>query len=76
MIRFALQGLLARKLRTALTAIGIVLGVSLISGTYVLTDSISSALAWPTVSSTGRPSCPAVSSSGSLSPAPWCHGRP
>ncbi|TCC22726.1 ABC transporter permease [Kribbella speibonae] len=43
MIRFALQGLLARKLRTALTAIGIVLGVSLISGTYVLTDSISSA---------------------------------
>ncbi len=43
MIKFALQGLLARKLRTALTAIGIVLGVSLISGTYVLTDSISSA---------------------------------
>jgi putative ABC transport system permease protein len=42
-IKFALQGLLARKLRTALTAIGIVLGVSLISGTYVLTDSISSA---------------------------------
>ncbi|WP_328994599.1 ABC transporter permease [Kribbella sp. NBC_01245] len=43
MIRFALKGLLARKLRTALTAIGVVLGVSLISGTYVLTDSISSA---------------------------------
>ncbi|MFF0341806.1 ABC transporter permease [Kribbella sp. NPDC004875] len=43
MIRFALQGLLARKLRTALTAIGVVLGVSLISGTYVLTDSITSA---------------------------------
>jgi len=42
-IRFALQGLLARKLRAALTAIGVVLGVSLISGTYVLTDSITSA---------------------------------
>jgi putative ABC transport system permease protein len=42
-IRFALQGLLARKLRTALTAIGVVLGVALISGTYVLTDSITSA---------------------------------
>ena len=40
MIRFALQGMLARKLRTALTAIGIILGVSLISGTYVLTDSV------------------------------------
>ena len=34
--------MLARKLRTALTAIGIVLGVALVSGTYVLTDSISS----------------------------------
>ncbi|MFI7063204.1 ABC transporter permease [Kribbella sp. NPDC050124] len=43
MIRFAFQGLLARKLRTALTAIGVVLGVSLISGTYVLTDSITGA---------------------------------
>jgi putative ABC transport system permease protein len=42
-IRFALRGLLSRKLRTALTAIGVVLGVSLVSGTYVLTDSISTA---------------------------------
>jgi putative ABC transport system permease protein len=42
-IGFALRGLLARKLRTVLTALGIVLGVSLVSGTYVLTDSISSA---------------------------------
>jgi putative ABC transport system permease protein len=38
--RFALRGLLSRKLRTALTAIAIVLGVAMISGTYVLTDSI------------------------------------
>ena len=43
MIRFALRGVLGRKLRTALTAIGVVLGVALVSGTYVLTDSISSA---------------------------------
>jgi ABC-type antimicrobial peptide transport system permease subunit len=42
-IQFALRGLLGRKLRTALTAIGVVLGVALVSGTYVLTDSISSA---------------------------------
>jgi putative ABC transport system permease protein len=43
MIRFSLRGLLSRKLRTALTAIGVVLGVALVSGTFVLTDSISSA---------------------------------
>jgi putative ABC transport system permease protein len=42
-IRFALRGLLGRKLRTILTALAIVLGVAMISGTYVLTDSISSA---------------------------------
>ena len=41
--RFALKGLLSRKLRTALTAIAIVLGVAMISGTYVLTDSIDQA---------------------------------
>ena len=40
MMRFALRGLLSRKLRTALTAIAIVLGVAMISGTFVLTDSI------------------------------------
>jgi putative ABC transport system permease protein len=40
---FALRSLLSRKLRTALTAIAIVLGVAMISGTYVLTDSISNA---------------------------------
>jgi len=40
---FALKSLLGRKLRTSLTAIAIVLGVAMISGTYVLTDSISNA---------------------------------
>ncbi len=43
MIKFALTGLLQRKLRTALTAFAIVLGVAMISGTYVLTDSIDQA---------------------------------
>ncbi|HSC93285.1 MAG TPA: FtsX-like permease family protein [Gaiellaceae bacterium] len=43
MIAFSLKGLLGRKLRTALTALAIVLGVAMISGTYVLTDTISQA---------------------------------
>jgi putative ABC transport system permease protein len=43
MTRFALRGLLGRKLRSALTALAIVLGVAMISGTYVLTDSIDKA---------------------------------
>jgi putative ABC transport system permease protein len=42
-IRFAIRGLLGRKLRAALTAVAIVLGVAMVSGTYVLTDSISNA---------------------------------
>jgi putative ABC transport system permease protein len=43
MIRVALRGLLARKLRTALTAFAIVLGVAMMSGAYVLTDTIDKA---------------------------------
>lgn len=43
MKRFALKGILGHKLRTALTALAIVLGVTMVSGTYVLTDSIDSA---------------------------------
>jgi len=42
-IRVALAGLLGRKLRTALTAIAIVLGVAMVCGTFVLTDSIDKA---------------------------------
>ena len=41
--RVALAGLLGRKLRTALTAFAIVLGVAMVSGTFVLTDSIDKA---------------------------------
>jgi putative ABC transport system permease protein len=43
MIRFALQSLAARKLRTTLTALAIVLGVAMMSGSYVLTDTIDKA---------------------------------
>jgi putative ABC transport system permease protein len=39
----ALRALWGRKLRTVLTAFAIVLGVATVSGTYVLTDSISNA---------------------------------
>ena len=44
MIRFALKSLAGRKLRTALTALAIVLGVAMMSGAYVLTDTIDKAL--------------------------------
>jgi putative ABC transport system permease protein len=42
-IGVALKGLAGRKLRAALTATAIVLGVAMISGTYILTDTIKSA---------------------------------
>jgi putative ABC transport system permease protein len=40
MLRATLKGLLAYKLRLALTAIAVVLGVSFVVGTYVLSDTI------------------------------------
>jgi putative ABC transport system permease protein len=43
MIRVALAGIFGRKLRTALTALAVVLGVAMVSGTLVLTDSIDKA---------------------------------
>jgi putative ABC transport system permease protein len=42
-IRVALRGLMGRKLRAALTAFAIILGVTMVSGTYVLTDTIDKA---------------------------------
>jgi putative ABC transport system permease protein len=42
-IRFALKSLAGRKLRTTLTALAIVLGVAMMSGSYVLTDTIDKA---------------------------------
>ncbi|MDQ3889829.1 MAG: ABC transporter permease, partial [Actinomycetota bacterium] len=41
--RVIVRGFLARKLRSALTAIAIFLGVAMISGTFVLTDKINAA---------------------------------
>src|SRR3954447_1615182 len=38
-----LQGLLGRKMRTALTALSIVLGVAMVSGTFILTDTMKKA---------------------------------
>jgi putative ABC transport system permease protein len=40
MLTVALKGIATRKVRASLTAIAIVLGVAMISGTYILTDTI------------------------------------
>ena len=43
MIRVAIKGLLGRKIRAILTSLAIVLGVAMVSGTFVLTDTIQKA---------------------------------
>jgi putative ABC transport system permease protein len=43
MIAVALKGLMGRKFRAALTAFAVVLGVAMVSGSYILTDTISKA---------------------------------
>src|SRR3954468_5597993 len=40
MRKVALRGLFSRKLRLALTALAVALGVTLIAGTYIFTDTI------------------------------------
>ncbi|HEY4426635.1 MAG TPA: ABC transporter permease [Solirubrobacteraceae bacterium] len=45
MLSLVLRGLVQRKLRVALTAIAIALGVALMAGTYVLTDTINRSFA-------------------------------
>ncbi|MHB8533064.1 MAG: ABC transporter permease, partial [Solirubrobacteraceae bacterium] len=45
MLRLVLRGFLQRKLRVTLTAVAIVLGVALMAGTYILTDTINSSFA-------------------------------
>src|SRR3954471_1537275 len=42
MTAITLRGLFARKLRAGLTALAVLLGVMMISGTYVFTDTINS----------------------------------
>jgi putative ABC transport system permease protein len=43
MLRLILRGLGARKLRTGLTSVAIVLGVAMVAGTFILTDQINRA---------------------------------
>ncbi|MCW2547185.1 MAG: hypothetical protein JWN96_1645, partial [Mycobacterium sp.] len=43
MLRVTLRGLMARKVRLLLSAFAVVLGVAMVSGTYVLTDTIGNA---------------------------------
>lgn len=43
MIRLVVRGLLARKLRTILTAFAILLGVAIVAGTFILTDQVNRA---------------------------------
>jgi len=43
MIKVAIKGMLGRKTRAILTGLAIVLGVAMISGTYILTDTIQQA---------------------------------
>ena len=43
MIAVALKGLLGRKVRAILTGLAIILGIAMVSGTYVLTDTIKKA---------------------------------
>ena len=40
MIAVALKGLAGRKLRALLTALAVVIGVSMVSGTFILTDTM------------------------------------
>ena len=40
MLKVGLKGLLARKLRTALTGFAVVIGVAFVAGTFVFTDTI------------------------------------
>ena len=40
MIAVALKGLAGRKVRAVLTALAVVIGISMVSGTYILTDTM------------------------------------
>jgi putative ABC transport system permease protein len=74
MIRIALRGLLTRKLRTSLTAFAIVLGVSMVAGTYVLTDTINKS--FNTLMASARVGTSAVVSGKSLVQAGSTADRP
>jgi putative ABC transport system permease protein len=74
MLRIALRGLLTRKLRTALTALAVVLGVSMVAGTYVLTDTINKS--FNSLMASARVGASAVVSSKSLVQAGSTADRP
>src|ERR671916_2958104 len=40
MVRMAVRGLFARKLRSALTGFAVVIGVAFVAGTFIFTDTI------------------------------------
>jgi putative ABC transport system permease protein len=64
MLRIALRGLWSRKLRTSLTAFAVVLGISMVAGTYVLTDTINKS--FNTLMASARADTSAVVSGKSL----------
>jgi putative ABC transport system permease protein len=64
MIRISLRGLATRKLRTLLTALAVVLGIAMVSGTYVLTDTINKS--FNTLMASARANTSAVVSAKSL----------
>jgi len=64
MLRIALRGLWTRKLRTSLTALAVVLGISMVAGTYVLTDTINKS--FNTLMASARADTSAVVSGKSL----------
>jgi putative ABC transport system permease protein len=64
MTRIALRGLFTRKLRTSLTALAVVLGIAMVAGTYVLTDTINKS--FNTLMASARSGTSAVVSAKSL----------
>ena len=54
MWRATVKGVLARKVRLALTALAVVLGVTFVSGTYVLTDTLKQSFGTPLLAVRGR----------------------
>ena len=69
MMGVTLRGLAGRKIRAVLTALAIVLGVSMVSGTYVLTDTFHEGLQQP-LHASPTPSTDAVVSGKSSSSSP------
>jgi len=75
MIRLTLRGIAARRLRSALTAIAVLLGVAMISGTLVLNDTIDRAVS-RAVTTAARGSDAVVSGRAPTSSAATSTGAP